>query len=523
MVQLSLDLSNNVGSIYLNTKYLSNIKELQLNTEKLQVLAPLSSLRVNLTDFIGAKLTSKDTISSHKTLTLKGYSYNSSTNKKSLKFKEQTVRISSSSDSLDAQLTHWHAVCSWLISSHRKKTPSSVLLPNPNQTVFPLPPTPKLLIYLNPNAGNGKTLSKFSKVRPILDQLGHEPPEVLLIKTNRQNHAKKHIESYPLGKLIEFDSILIVSGDGLMFEVIQGIMLRNPIEWKTIVQKLSLGIIPAGSGNGLAVSLVKEVDTRLEIGIKQSTVVLVKGLCKSHDERKRMDLCCMQFMGKANPKRIYSFLSMEWGLISWCDIESEKLRFLGGLRFAIYTVLGIIKRKRYSGMISYLPVASKGESIARTPDHPSVPQVPSYWENFDLESQERNDASDVSFALLPDPDLEVPDNWITVESDKFTDMWNVNMAWMAGDAQPGPKSRLDDGYMQISFNLGGRKNLLSYYLNVENPDLDRSKFLHAAPTRCYRFIPKEQKGKRYICVDGEKVEYKGFQVENLSKFLSVLG
>jgi len=41
-------------------------------------------------------------------------------------------------------------------------------------------------------------------------------------------------------------------------------------------------------------------------------------------------------------KRLYSFLSLSWGITSDVDIESEKLRSLGGARFSIGAVIRIV-------------------------------------------------------------------------------------------------------------------------------------------------------------------------------------
>ncbi len=46
-----------------------------------------------------------------------------------------------------------------------------------------------------------------------------------------------------------WDGIVIVSGDGLIFEVLNGLMLRDD---RDEALKLPLGIIPGGSGNALA-------------------------------------------------------------------------------------------------------------------------------------------------------------------------------------------------------------------------------------------------------------------------------
>lgn len=41
-----------------------------------------------------------------------------------------------------------------------------------------------------------------------------------------------------------------IAGDGILFEVLNGIFER--LDWKLVLNELPLGIIPCGSGNGLA-------------------------------------------------------------------------------------------------------------------------------------------------------------------------------------------------------------------------------------------------------------------------------
>ena len=43
---------------------------------------------------------------------------------------------------------------------------------------------------------------------------------------------------------------------------------------------------------------------------------------------------------------IYSFLSFAWGVIADCDINSEKLRWIGELRYDLYGAYYWLKYKR---------------------------------------------------------------------------------------------------------------------------------------------------------------------------------
>lgn len=54
---------------------------------------------------------------------------------------------------------------------------------------------------------------------------------------------------------------------------------------------------------------------------------------------------------------MFSFLSVGWGLLSDIDIESERLRMLGGQRFTIWSVARLIGLRSYGGKLWYLPAS----------------------------------------------------------------------------------------------------------------------------------------------------------------------
>lgn len=51
----------------------------------------------------------------------------------------------------------------------------------------------------------------------------------------------------------DYYGIFTVSGDGLLNEVLNGILNRE--DYKEVIESITLGIIPGGSGNGLAGSI----------------------------------------------------------------------------------------------------------------------------------------------------------------------------------------------------------------------------------------------------------------------------
>ena len=54
----------------------------------------------------------------------------------------------------------------------------------------------------------------------------------------------------------EFDGIVTISGDGLIHEVVNGIMRRQ--DYKEFLEKVTIGFIPGGTANGLVKSVLDE-------------------------------------------------------------------------------------------------------------------------------------------------------------------------------------------------------------------------------------------------------------------------
>lgn len=125
-------------------------------------------------------------------------------------------------------------------------------------------------------------------------------------------HAKEIASQIDLR---QYHAIVTVSGDGLLHEVVNGLMERS--DWQRALSLL-LAAIPAGSGNGLArsVGTVDPVTTAFEI---------LKG------RRRKLDLMHV-VQAKASA---YAFLSVTWALIADIDLESEGYRWMGEPRFTV--------------------------------------------------------------------------------------------------------------------------------------------------------------------------------------------
>lgn len=138
--------------------------------------------------------------------------------------------------------------------------------------------------------------------------------------------------------------VLQVGGDGIVFEVINGMFERW--DWQECTQQIPIGVIPGGSGNGLARSIAY---TASEPFLPNPT--LPATIAAVRNRHAPMDLVRVETTSQI----MFSFLSVGWGLLSDIDIESERLRLLGAQRFTIWSVARLIGLRSYTGTLWYLP------------------------------------------------------------------------------------------------------------------------------------------------------------------------
>ena len=128
---------------------------------------------------------------------------------------------------------------------------------------------PKLLFFVNPFSGTKKAVSVFEqKVKPLLE-IAKVKWEKL--ETQYAGHAAKHVSTLDLKK---YDALITISGDGLFYEMLNGILSRN--DWKEAI-KTPISVIPGGSGNALATAMVGALDP------VSSTFNVIKGVAKPFD------------------------------------------------------------------------------------------------------------------------------------------------------------------------------------------------------------------------------------------------
>ncbi|KAI5624193.1 sphingosine kinase 2, partial [Silurus asotus] len=241
-----------------------------------------------------------------------------------------------------------------------------------NKSLLPRPR--RLLLLVNPFSGRGLAMQWCQT--HILPMISEANISYNLIQTERPNHARELIREISLH---EWDGIVIVSGDGLLHEVINGLMDRP--DWEQAI-KTPVGILPCGSGNALAGSInhYAGYDMCLREPLLINCCFL---LCRGGV--RPMDLVSVttspspssassNHNGRPSPpKKLFSFLSVAWGFVSDVDIESERYRGLGSARFTLGTLVRLASLRSYKGRLSYLPPGGTNATLevpSQTPHRP---------------------------------------------------------------------------------------------------------------------------------------------------------
>ena len=163
-------------------------------------------------------------------------------------------------------------------------------------------------MLLNPFSGTKRAVKIWKKVVETMLERSHATCDVR--ETEHQNHAKEIAEKT---NLQSYDAIVSISGDGLVHEIINGIMSRP--DW-AVASQVPVGVIPSGTGNAIA----KSLQTPEPIS---ATLNIIKG------NNEPWDIWSVRQLGQPT---LYSHVVCFWGLLADIDLESEKFRWAGTVR-----------------------------------------------------------------------------------------------------------------------------------------------------------------------------------------------
>ncbi|XP_051004497.1 sphingosine kinase 2 [Acomys russatus] len=231
-----------------------------------------------------------------------------------------------------------------------------------------LPRRSRLLILVNPFGGRRVAWQHcMEHVVPMISEAGLS---FNLIQTERPNHARELVQGL---NLKEWGGIVTVSGDGLLYEVLNGLLDRP--DWEDAV-RMPIGVLPCGSGNALAGAVNHYGGFEPAVGVD---LLLNCSLLLCRGGSQPLDLLSVTL---ASGSRCFSFLSVAWGFLSDVDIHSERFRALGRARFTVGAVLGLATLHTYRGRLSYLPATTEpalpipGHSLPRAKSELALAPVP---------------------------------------------------------------------------------------------------------------------------------------------------
>ncbi|KAK5865887.1 hypothetical protein PBY51_020122 [Eleginops maclovinus] len=380
----------------------------------------------------------------------------------------------------------------------------------------------RMMLLVNPQSGKGQALTLYNNhIQRMLNEAGVTHT---LVITERQNHARELVKDADLS---QWDAVVIMSGDGLLFEVINGLLERP--DWEEAI-RTPLGILPGGSGNALAASINHYSGAP---PVFSEELLLSCGFLLCQRLVTRMDLVSIHL---SSSPRLFSFLSLAWGFVADVDIESEKYRHAGAARFTVGTLVRLASLRVYKGRLAYLPAAKDNRE-----ENPPLPhcnhQAPlsrdppcqnsfhnSCHSNNSLKVRRAESTPSRSAtkaptgppdSLLLPLDQPLPGDWVVVKEEDFVLVLAMHQSNLAEDLLAAPDSTPDDGFIHLFYVTGGisRAALLKLFLAMEKGTHLASNCQHMvhAKVRAFRLEPSSPKG--VITVDGEVVEYGPLQAE----------
>ncbi|KAF9557600.1 hypothetical protein EC968_007533 [Mortierella alpina] len=299
--------------------------------------------------------------------------------------------------------------------------------------VFPKPR--RALLLVNPCGGIGiaKTISD-TVVKPMLQHSG------LIVKEQYTEYRRHAVDIAYKVDLDDVDTLLVVSGDGVLHEVINGLLSRP--DWDR-ARQLPVGLVPAGSGNAIATSL----------GTRNTFVATLAAI---RGRTAKLDIFSAS---QRDRPRIYSMLLFSWGMMADADIESDKYRWLGGLRFEIAGFIRMIRLRRYPGKVYVLPPKHTQVSTITPPDSPDR-----------IRSQPK-----IQYASLLERDAdEPPKPWRKLQDMPFFSMLlSINFPCVSEDVFFSGSIRFNDGIMRLWYSCETRfwRILLPFVLDQKNGKL----------------------------------------------------
>lgn len=209
------------------------------------------------------------------------------------------------------------------------------------------------------------------------------------------------------------------------------------------------------------------------------------------------------------------------GLVADIDIESEKYRYMGDVRFSYMGFKRIMKRRYFTGKVWYLPLEDeqlstnshdeqKTDSPQSCDDNPlSVSSVSIKKQNLESDAC----GSSIPNVHLPSIGESISTSWKSIEG-RFIGWSFVTLSHIGKDCHLIPNAPLGDGVIYCCYLAGdmSRKNLFDVFDSVVKGEHMSVEGMHLIKARAFRCEPYITSSK-IITIDGEQVHYGTIQGE----------
>ncbi|CAI4064270.1 hypothetical protein N7582_002661 [Saccharomyces uvarum] len=372
-----------------------------------------------------------------------------------------------------------------------------------------------VLVIINPYGGKGKAKTLFlTKARPILLESGCK---IEIAYTKYARHAIDIAKDLDISK---YDTIACASGDGIPYEVING-LYRRPDRVEAF-NKLAVTQLPCGSGNAMSISC------HWTNNPSYAALCLVKSI------ETRIDLMCCSQPSYMNEWPRLSFLSQTYGVIAESDINTEFIRWMGPIRFNLGVAFNIFQGKKYpcDVFVKYAAKSKKELKVHFLENKDKNKGYLAFEPNTDPNSSfesiskidKNNGKDELSPSFLTEDNFKLkypmteplPNDWEKVDSeltDNLTIFYTGKMPYIAEDTKFFPAALPADGTIDLIMT-DGRTSVakitpillsLDKGSHVLEPEVVHSKIL------AYKIVPKIKSG--LFSVDGERFPLEPLQVE----------
>ena len=174
----------------------------------------------------------------------------------------------------------------------------------------------KYYLLVNPKGGHKRGLEIYEKVKHIFSNAG---TNITVLQTEYAGHAFDFANTLDF---VGYDGLCAIGGDGTMYELINGMLKRDDNH------KIPIGLITGGTGN----SFMYDVDCLDPVDAAKRIV---------QHKLRPLDIAKVN----ANGELFYSFNIIGWGLATDAGKLAEKLRWLGGVRYDIASIIEVLKGK----------------------------------------------------------------------------------------------------------------------------------------------------------------------------------